>query len=65
VARITFLDNFPAGDIEEETPEQKLRLAGYLINCPACDVEERHRNPPASVRAEVTAILTEALRRSA
>jgi hypothetical protein len=49
----------------EASPERNIRLAGYLVDCPACEELRGLRNPPASVRAEVTAILADAMRRSA
>jgi hypothetical protein len=64
VARITFLDAVAIDGIEA-SPEQNFRLAGYIVDCPACEELRGLRNPPASARTEVTAILADALRRSA
>jgi hypothetical protein len=65
VARISFLDSVSTNCVEEASLESNFRLNGYLVDCPACEELRGLRNPPVSVRTEVTAILADALRRSA
>ena len=59
VAGVQFTKPASMNTEEEESPEQNIHLDGYIVNCPACSQRRTLRNPPASVRMEVAAILTE------
>jgi hypothetical protein len=57
VAGVQFTKLASINTEEEETPEENIHLDGYIVKCPAC-CQHRLRNPPASVRMEIAAILT-------
>ena len=65
VAGVRFIEPVSKDTVEEESLEQDIRLGGYIVKCPACGEQRRPQNPPASVRTEVAAILTDAMRASA